>query len=80
LEGSVRGPIEVLSRHLPGGTEENTKILRISGDRAEIPNEPLSNSSVEQYRHHNPLGIFTNMLATICVMQRVISQVERAEA
>jgi hypothetical protein len=65
---------------LPGGTEVNTKILRISGDRAEIRNEPLSNTTVEHYRYRNPLGLFKNKLATIYVMQTVISHVERAEA
>jgi hypothetical protein len=39
LEGDGRGPIDVLSRHLIRGTEENHTKLRISGDPVEIAAE-----------------------------------------
>jgi hypothetical protein len=64
---------------LPVGAEEIAKILRIFGDLAEIRSERLSNTTVEHYHYHNQLRLFNNTLATICVMQTVISHVERAE-
>jgi hypothetical protein len=41
--------IEVLSRHFPGGTEENHKNLRIAGITAEICIEHHGHTGLEGY-------------------------------
>jgi hypothetical protein len=47
MEGSTRGVIEVVSRNLRGGTEENhEKYGRIGGVPAEIQTDNLANTSV----------------------------------
>jgi hypothetical protein len=56
LEGNCRGPIQVVFRNIPDGTEKTTKILRIVGVPAEIRTEHLKNTNVECYRYTNPLG------------------------
>lgn len=66
LEGSNPGLIEVLSRHLPGVTEENyEKSVRIATVPAEIWTEHITNTNVERYRYANPLGEFHHKVS-IC--------------
>jgi hypothetical protein len=43
MEGGCVDLIEVLSKHLPGGTEKPTKILRIGRLPANIESEQRSN-------------------------------------
>jgi hypothetical protein len=57
FKGDDRDLIEVLSRHLPGGTEENYETsVRIASVPAEIRTEHIPNTSLERYRYTNLLG------------------------
>jgi hypothetical protein len=50
----LRYIIVVLSRHLPGGTEDNEKPVRIVGVPAETRTQHLPNISLELPQHHPP--------------------------
>jgi hypothetical protein len=56
LEGSCHIQIEVLSLHLPGGTEENHKktSVRKAGAPAKIWTEHLLHTSLEPYHYISP--------------------------
>jgi hypothetical protein len=54
LEGSGRGPIEVISQHLLGRTEEIYK--NFSGVPAEIRTRYLSKTNQEIYQYSNALS------------------------
>jgi hypothetical protein len=57
LEGSGRGIIEVLTRHLPGGEEKELRTsVRTAGVPADIRTEHLPNTSLGLYRYTNVLG------------------------
>jgi hypothetical protein len=49
LEESSHCLIKVLSQNLPGGTEENHKIVRIAGVLAKIQTERLPNIRLQHY-------------------------------
>jgi hypothetical protein len=49
LEGSGHSLNKVLSLHLPGGTEENMKKLRIVGGLGKIQTKHFLNTSLEHY-------------------------------
>jgi hypothetical protein len=59
MQGSGSGCclIEVISQHLPGGTEENyEKPVSVACVSAEIRSEHLRNTRVEPYHHTNLFG------------------------
>jgi hypothetical protein len=56
-EGTCRCLIKVLSRHLPGETEENHVVLRIVVAPSGIRTENLSNTSPNRY-HLSQLALF----------------------
>jgi hypothetical protein len=66
LDGSGRTLIEVLPRHLPGGTEENHKkySVRTGGVPAGIREEHRPNTSLERYHYANPLGLQFKVTST----------------
>jgi hypothetical protein len=57
LEGRGRGLVEVLSRHLPAGTEGNREDLTIADVLIEIRNDHLRNTGLDRYRYANLFGL-----------------------
>jgi hypothetical protein len=57
MEGSGRGLIEIISRHLPGGTRDNNENPQsAAGPPAGIRSEYLLSTSLECHRYNSQLG------------------------
>jgi hypothetical protein len=69
LEGIGRGVIEILSRHLTGGTEGNHEESQVARGAAEIWTEYLPNVNLESYCCGNLLSAVTTMITGLYVTQ-----------
>jgi hypothetical protein len=74
FEGSCRDLFEVITRGLPGGTEDNHGAsVRTGGVPAEIRTKHLPNTSSELYRYANQFELMFSF-ALMCDLQHSIGK------